>query len=87
MGVVSVEEVKPVEWHNNSFQKLELDQDVKFTIQALVQKHSNTKKDFGDTIPGKGQGLTFLLFGLPGLGKTLTAGRSERCSMQEKLID
>lgn len=77
-ALFSVTEVKPVEWHDNSFHKLELDHDVKFTIQALVEEHSKNKKDFDDIISGKGQGLIFLLFGLPGLGKTLTAGRSAR---------
>lgn len=48
-------------------------------IHALVQshaKHDKENSDFDDIIAGKGLGLVFLLQGPPGLGKTLTAGRS-----------
>jgi len=30
--------------------------------------------NYQDIVPGKGKGLVFLLYGKPGLGKTLTAG-------------
>lgn len=43
--------------------------------QVLVEGHQSRlgRVIFDDVISGNGQGLTLLLHGLPGVGKTLTA--------------
>lgn len=72
-----VDEVKEVKWAKNSFATLELKENFKKAINALVHVHvdpSRAYEQFDDVIAGKGKGLIFLLTGPPGLGKTLTAG-------------
>jgi flagellar biosynthesis GTPase FlhF len=72
-----VDEVKEIKWAKNSFATLELEENFKKTISALVHVHgdpSRAYEQFDDVIAGKGKGLIFLLTGPPGLGKTLTAG-------------
>jgi len=69
-----VEKIKPVEWQEGAFGKLELDSSIKTIIRALVSTHGQGKENFDDVVSGKGKGLIFLLSGRPGLGKTLTAG-------------
>jgi hypothetical protein len=72
-----VDEVKDIRWAQDSFAKLELEENFKKTISALVFTHDRTPKmheKVDDIISGKGKGLIFLLTGPPGLGKTLTAG-------------
>ncbi|PVH68761.1 P-loop containing nucleoside triphosphate hydrolase protein [Cadophora sp. DSE1049] len=71
-----VDEVKDIKWAKNSFATLELDENLKQTISALVHVHGDASRayeKFDDVIAGKGKGLIFLLTGPPGLGKTLTA--------------
>lgn len=72
-----VDEVKEIKWAMNSFKTLELEENLKKSIYALVNVHSKPSRayeQFDDVIAGKGKGLIFLLTGPPGLGKTLTAG-------------
>ncbi len=56
------------------FQSLLLPQDQKEMIHSLVKIHSDERLSFDDVIKGKGRGMIFLLHGMPGVGKTLTAG-------------
>ncbi|GKT41593.1 uncharacterized protein ColSpa_01774 [Colletotrichum spaethianum] len=51
--------------------KLILSDDNKFLIKNAVKSHG--KKNIKDFIHGKGKGLVILLWGVPGVGKTLTA--------------
>ncbi|KFY47983.1 hypothetical protein V495_01707 [Pseudogymnoascus sp. VKM F-4514 (FW-929)] len=60
--------------------RLQLQEDYKTMIQALVNNHTGRNKPEGDKKPevkdavaGKGDGLVILLHGPPGVGKTLTA--------------
>jgi hypothetical protein len=69
-----VEQIREVEWVEDAFEKLEMNETMKMAVQALVQTHSECAEQFDDMMPGKGKGLVFLLHGPPGLGKTLTAG-------------
>jgi SpoVK/Ycf46/Vps4 family AAA+-type ATPase len=74
-----VDEVKEITWAQDSFATLELEENFKKTINALVYTHGNplrVHEQFDDIISRKGKGLIFLLTGPPGLGKTLTAGMS-----------
>lgn len=52
------------------------------TKVGLVHKKTATKKPetkwSADFVQGKGEGLTFLLHGKPGVGKTYTAGKYSR---------
>ncbi|RDL38442.1 uncharacterized protein BP5553_02782 [Venustampulla echinocandica] len=47
--------------------------DQKDMILSLVNIHSDQRVAFDDVIKGKGKGMIFLLHGVPGVGKTLTA--------------
>ncbi|KAM0818695.1 putative ATPase family AAA domain-containing protein 3B [Seiridium cardinale] len=55
-------------------QKLQLRQEYKDMIRKTVEAHTRNKEDnINDYTPGKGKGLVIMLWGLPGVGKTLTA--------------
>jgi hypothetical protein len=63
---------KPREADSTNFNtKLQLHPDHKELIWKSVQSHK--KKNILDYTPGKGNGLVILLWGIPGVGKTLTA--------------
>lgn len=47
--------------------------DLKTLIFDLIKAHATDSSSFDDFVRGKGKGLVGLLFGPPGLGKTLTA--------------
>lgn len=70
--------IKEVEFNSDALKHLLLDQDKKDLVSALVgmQEDNDPSAGFDDLIEGKGKGLTFLLHGPPGVGKTLTAGES-----------
>ncbi|CAG9981746.1 unnamed protein product [Clonostachys byssicola] len=66
--------LQDVNWSLTAFDSLQLESRTKDLIECLVKGHmSKLATAFDDVIPGKGQGLVFLLHGAPGLGKTLTA--------------
>lgn len=69
-GEVYVEHITPIEWADNSYDLLVLDDDLKRMVRSLVTHHRGS---FSDIINGKGGGIIFLLHGEPGQGKTLTA--------------
>ena len=66
--------IEDVELNPRAFDRLFLADGQKKTILSLVQAHTNETSDFDDVIKGKGKGMVFLLHGVPGVGKTLTAG-------------
>jgi hypothetical protein len=70
-----VEQVEEIRWSENAFESLVLEEESKNMVQALVTAHNSTGEGFDDIIRGKGKGLIFLLYGPPGSGKTLTAGK------------
>eukprot|EP00531_Pseudo-nitzschia_arenysensis_P000708 CAMPEP_0116134002 /NCGR_PEP_ID=MMETSP0329-20121206/10415_1 /TAXON_ID=697910 /ORGANISM="Pseudo-nitzschia arenysensis, Strain B593" /LENGTH=957 /DNA_ID=CAMNT_0003628687 /DNA_START=217 /DNA_END=3090 /DNA_ORIENTATION=+ len=77
-GDCLVDGLQDIEFSEDVFDRLVLPPDRKRLIKALV-KHSSPKTDgpnkhnFQDLIKGKGEGTVFLLYGPPGVGKTLTA--------------
>lgn len=77
-GHFLVDSIKEVEFNSDAMNHLLLDQDKKDLVSALVgtQQESDPSTSFDDLIKGKGKGLTFLLHGPPGVGKTFTAGES-----------
>lgn len=74
-GFFEVDFLDQIDYNTTTFQQsLILDDEYKKMIQALVEVHQDENAQFDDVITGKGKGLTFLLHGEPGTGKTLTAG-------------
>ncbi len=69
-----VDLVKDVEYNTTAFESLMLDRMYKQMILSLVKVHTGSGVLFDDVIKGKGKGLVFLLHGIPGVGKSLTAG-------------
>ncbi|RMJ12185.1 hypothetical protein CDV36_008156 [Fusarium kuroshium] len=67
------DQLQDVAWNMAAFEFLQLEEETKHLVQALVKGHKANSTAFDDVVPGKGQGLVFLLHGKPGLGKTLTA--------------
>jgi len=62
-----------VQWNQEAFKTLVIDEDRRILIHALVKAHRNDEEAFDDIVQNKGQGLVGLLSGSPGVGKTLTA--------------
>jgi len=73
-ALFQVSEIKEVQWSPEAYNHLEIDLKAKSTLLNLVQSHHMARvSDTHDVIPGKGNGLVFLLHGAPGTGKTFTA--------------
>eukprot|EP00732_Lithocolla_globosa_P006588 Lithocolla_globosa_v1_NODE_7749_length_905_cov_1.942353.p1 type:complete len:156 gc:universal NODE_7749_length_905_cov_1.942353:682-215(-) len=70
MGEFCVEQITHVQFRDNAFNQLVLDEEKKELIRCLV---TNSHVAFSDIISGKGGGCIFLMHGPPGVGKTLTA--------------
>ena len=75
-ALASVAELKEIQWGTDAFNTLELENDKKNLVRALVEGFDTEDafEGFDDAVQGKGKGLIFLPHGAPGLGKTLTAG-------------
>lgn len=69
-----VDSIKDVEYNMNAFETLMFEEEYKQMILSLVKVHTDPRLTFDDVIKGKGRGMIFLLHGVPGVGKTLTAG-------------
>lgn len=68
----SADRLTNVEWRKQLPSSLVVSTSVLKSMRTLVQSHSS-RKQFDDSVPGKGKGLIGLLSGQPGLGKTFTA--------------
>jgi SpoVK/Ycf46/Vps4 family AAA+-type ATPase len=79
-----VDNVGPVTWNKDAYERLVLPKKTKDLVKALVMVRTSEigeeqgmsltgKKRRDDIIAGKGNGLIMLLHGGPGTGKTLTA--------------
>lgn len=66
-----------IKWYSEPFSYLELNNEKKRLVKALVESFDTESpfEGFDDVVQGKGKGLIFLFHGLPGLGKTMTAGK------------
>ena len=71
-GDVIIDGLADITFDPEVFDRLVLPQSRKRMIQALV-KNTNIDGGFHDLVKGKGEGLVLLLYGVPGVGKTLTA--------------
>ena len=73
-GFFRIELLENVIYNDNVFEQLVLPKIQKDMVKALVAAHEIEKIGFDDIIKDKGKGMTILLHGTPGVGKTLTAG-------------
>lgn len=55
--------LREMDWNRVAFESLQLKPEKKSLIQGLVKGHRNKSSSFDDVVPGKGQGLVFLLHG------------------------
>ena len=74
-AVFDIDHCQPVRYNQHAFSKLVLPKPQKDMIRSLVTAQKNGDLGFDDIIEGKGKGMTLLLHGTPGVGKTLTAGK------------
>ena len=73
---LKIENLLPLKPQGESFNSLKLPPGYRRSIEALVKSHLNKPEDgyHPDFIRGKDRGLTILLHGTAGVGKTATAG-------------
>lgn len=69
-GKFVVAQLSDIQFRDEAFNQLVLEENKKELIKALVM---NNGAGFQDVISGKGGGCIFLLHGVPGVGKTLSA--------------
>ena len=67
-----VDRISDVSWNKEAFENLVVNPKTKELVQALVTNQLRADRST-DLIRGKGNGLTVLLHGGPGTGKTFTA--------------
>jgi hypothetical protein len=70
-----LDKVEEIDFSSTAFEGLLLPKEQKDTILSLVRVHTDKSLQFHDLVKGKGKGMIFLLHGVPGVGKTLTAGQ------------
>lgn len=78
--VFHIDAIEEISYDLAAFDNLILPDGQKQQLLSLVRVHEDDRFSFDDLIKGKGTGITFLLYGEPGLGKTLTAGKFYRPS-------
>ncbi|KAI1469387.1 putative AAA family ATPase [Daldinia caldariorum] len=71
--IFHVDNIQDIQWRDDAFESLVLAGGYKNLIMTFVESHVENKDRFDDVIEGKGQGISMLLEGPPGVGKTLTA--------------
>ncbi|KAF1991107.1 P-loop containing nucleoside triphosphate hydrolase protein [Aulographum hederae CBS 113979] len=64
--------VLDIQFSNNAWESLALDNGYKKMLLGFAKSQSNIGNEFDDVIEGKGKGMILLLEGPPGVGKTLT---------------
>lgn len=70
-GIAHIKNLHTIKYNDTAFDYLVLEPNKKTLIKALITNKEKTKK-YEDFIESKGNGLVFLLYGSPGLGKSLT---------------
>lgn len=70
-GMAHTKDIKENDYQEDAFDYLVLDAKKKNILKSLIKSHKD--QTLTDFIKNKGLGLVFLLYGPPGVGKTLTA--------------
>ncbi|KIW16322.1 hypothetical protein PV08_06373 [Exophiala spinifera] len=70
---ININKLKPVVWVNNAIEKIIIEETKKKRLKRLVKNYISEGMRGGDIITNKGRGLTIVLYGPSGVGKTLTA--------------
>ena len=71
-GFVNVSQLEPVPFRENAWDCLALEEEYKDILETMVLAHVDKASTLRGSAAGKG--LSILLHGEPGIGKTLTAG-------------
>lgn len=71
--LVNLNNLHEVSWSGSAINRLILDKDKKDLLKSLVTNMDDLQSKNGDIIANKGCGLTIVLHGPSGVGKTLTA--------------
>lgn len=71
--LVNLNNLQPVSWSSSAINRLILDKDKKDLLKSFVTNMDGLQSKSGDIIANKGCGLTIVLHGPSGVGKTLTA--------------
>ena len=69
---LNVSQLQAVSFQQNAWNRLVLDEEYKDVLETIVSSHVDKVAGMGG--PAGGKGLSILLHGEPGVGKTLTAG-------------
>ncbi|OJD15317.1 hypothetical protein ACJ73_08988 [Blastomyces percursus] len=71
----AVDDIDEIKWSSTLFGSLTIPDEQRFTLTALTKTRMGMTPalPFDDFVAGKGRGLNVLLYGPPGVGKTLTA--------------
>ncbi|KAI8625310.1 P-loop containing nucleoside triphosphate hydrolase protein [Xylariaceae sp. FL1651] len=72
-GWFRVDTIQDVRFDEEAFDSLIIQDDMKEMLYSLTRAHGSERLAFDDVIKGTGKGLSILLHGEPGTGKTLTA--------------
>ena len=72
--LLEIDKIREMEFNTTAFANLLLPPGQKEIIQSLVEVHLDKRSISNDFIKGKSRGLVIMLYGVPGVGKTLTAG-------------
>ena len=71
---VNITDLQPKDWRPESFDRLVMNPTRKDTLKRITMtSFRKTETASHDAIEGKGKGLVLLLYGPPGVGKTMTA--------------
>ncbi|RSM18178.1 hypothetical protein CDV31_002903 [Fusarium ambrosium] len=68
-----IDSISEITFDSQAFDALILSDDKKQPILSSVRVHEEKSLSFDDLVKEKGRGMIFLLYGEPGVGKTLTA--------------
>jgi hypothetical protein len=74
--IFKVSLLEEIQFNSEAFECLRMPLHQKSMVHSLVKVHSSDGIGFDDIVSGKGKGMIFLLHGVPGTGKTLTAGKT-----------
>ncbi|OMP87521.1 ATPase family gene 2 protein [Diplodia seriata] len=65
--------IRDIDFKDDAFQKLMIPKEEKRLLKAFMNRNELDEHSWDDVVPGKGKGIIILLYGPPGVGKTLTA--------------